>query len=90
MDDTEVAKAAECEAERERAEREAERDKGPHRSLAAMLGLSKMKTKVVAKVPVVIDPRLSKVLRPHQIEGVKFLYKAATGAVADGAFGVCL
>ena len=26
---------------------------------------------VQSKVPVVIDPRLCKVLRPHQVEGVK-------------------
>lgn len=32
-----------------------------------------------ANVPVVIDPRLSKILRPHQVEGVKFLYRCVTG-----------
>ena len=42
----------------------------PHKSLKEMLGETKNKTKV-DKVPVVIDPRLSKVLRPHQVEGVK-------------------
>lgn len=42
----------------------------PHKSLKVLLGENKEKTKV-QKVPVVIDPRLSKVLRPHQIEGVK-------------------
>ena len=30
-------------------------------------------------VPVVIDPILSRKLRPHQIEGVKFLYECVMG-----------
>jgi len=42
----------------------------PHKSLKELLGESKDKKKV-DKVPVVIDPRLTKVLRPHQVEGVK-------------------
>lgn len=42
----------------------------PHKSLKHLLGEDKEKTKA-DKVPVVIDPRLSKVLRPHQVEGVK-------------------
>lgn len=42
----------------------------PHKSLKAMLGEGGDKAKI-PKVPVVIDPRLSKVLRPHQVEGVK-------------------
>lgn len=41
-----------------------------HKSLADILGLKK-KVEGRPKVPVVIDPRLSKVLRPHQVEGVK-------------------
>lgn len=41
-----------------------------HKSLADILGLKK-KTEGRPKVPVVIDPRLAKVLRPHQVEGVK-------------------
>lgn len=41
-----------------------------HKSLADILGLKKQ-VEDRPKVPVVIDPRLSKVLRPHQIEGVK-------------------
>lgn len=32
-------------------------------------------------VPVVIDPRLAKILRPHQVEGVRFLYRCVTGLV---------
>ena len=43
----------------------------PHKSLKELLGGGKDKKKKKDKVPVVIDPRLSKVLRPHQIEGVK-------------------
>lgn len=41
-----------------------------HKSLADILGLKK-KVDSRPKVPVVIDPRLAKVLRPHQVEGVK-------------------
>ena len=56
--------------------KEEENDKpkldGPlvHKSLADILGLKK-KVEAHPKVPVVIDPRLAKVLRPHQVEGVK-------------------
>jgi Rad54 N terminal len=41
-----------------------------HKSLADILGIKKTVEKQ-PRVPVVIDPRLAKVLRPHQIEGVK-------------------
>jgi DNA repair and recombination RAD54-like protein len=41
-----------------------------HKSLADILGLKK-KVEDRPKVPVVIDPRLAKILRPHQVEGVK-------------------
>jgi DNA repair and recombination RAD54-like protein len=41
-----------------------------HKSLAEILGLKK-KVENIPRVPVVIDPRLAKVLRPHQVEGVK-------------------
>lgn len=41
-----------------------------HKSLADILGLKKT-VEERPKVPVVIDPRLAKVLRPHQVEGVK-------------------
>ena len=44
---------------------------GMHKSLAEILGLNKGDKEEIPKVPVVIDPRLSKVLRPHQVEGVK-------------------
>lgn len=42
-----------------------------HKSLAEILGLRKEVKEEVKQVPVVIDPRLAKVLRPHQVEGVK-------------------
>ena len=43
-----------------------------HKSLAEMLGIPKRgEVAERKKVAVVIDPKLAKVLRPHQIEGVK-------------------
>ena len=64
----------EKEEARERAEKEA-REKAagkfnPHKSLKELLGEGKEK-KITDKVPVVIDPRLTKILRPHQVEGVQ-------------------
>ena len=62
----------------ERKEREAkeaeEKTKGmlnPHKSLRKLLGEDKKKQLKSQKVPVVLCPNLTKVLRPHQIEGVK-------------------
>jgi DNA repair and recombination RAD54-like protein len=60
-----------------------------HRSLKEILGLDQNKEKEKPKVPVVIDPRLAKVLRPHQIEGVKFLYRCTTGLI-DENFRGCI
>ncbi|KUL92479.1 hypothetical protein ZTR_02599 [Talaromyces verruculosus] len=57
-----------------------------HKSLADILGLKKQ-VEDRPKVPVVIDPRLSKILRPHQIEGVKFLYRCTTGMIDENANG---
>ncbi|KAK4982531.1 DNA-dependent ATPase protein rad54 [Elasticomyces elasticus] len=57
-----------------------------HKSLADILGLKK-KVEERPKVPVVIDPRLAKVLRPHQVEGVKFLYRCTTGLLDTNAQG---
>ncbi len=57
-----------------------------HRSLADILGLKK-EVEEHPKVPVVIDPRLAKVLRPHQVEGVKFLYRCVTGLIDTKANG---
>jgi DNA repair and recombination RAD54-like protein len=46
-----------------------------HRSLAEILGIPKRGEPVdQPKVAVVIDPKITKVLRPHQIEGVKVLH----------------
>ncbi|KAF2267396.1 hypothetical protein CC78DRAFT_76517 [Lojkania enalia] len=57
-----------------------------HKSLAEILGIKK-KVDERPRVPVVIDPRLAKVLRPHQVEGVKFLYRATTGMIDPKANG---
>ncbi|THU88409.1 DNA repair protein, SNF2 family [Dendrothele bispora CBS 962.96] len=78
------------EQEKERALKEAQEKTvgmyNPHKSLKSLLGEGKEKQKA-EKVPVVIDPRLSKVLRPHQVEGVKFLYKCTTGMMVDNQYG---
>lgn len=58
-----------------------------HKSLADILGLKKKVDEKRPRVPVVIDPRLTKVLRPHQVEGVKFLYRATTGLIDPNAEG---
>ncbi|KAM3413664.1 hypothetical protein BST61_g10357 [Cercospora zeina] len=58
-----------------------------HKSLAEILGITKKVVEERPKVPVVIDPRLAKVLRPHQVEGVKFLYKCTTGLIDSSAEG---
>ncbi|KAH0562093.1 hypothetical protein GP486_003209 [Trichoglossum hirsutum] len=55
-----------------------------HKSLADILGLKKQVDNH-PKVPVVIDPRLSKVLRPHQVEGVK---KNANGCIMADEMGL--
>jgi len=79
---------AEIEAEQARLKLELERQKGPHKSLPDLLGIKKAgDPKDIKKVPVVLDPRLSKTLRPHQVEGVKFLYRCTTGMVEQGAKG---
>ncbi|GAB7366841.1 hypothetical protein MBLNU230_g1011t1 [Neophaeotheca triangularis] len=58
-----------------------------HKSLADILGIKKKVEGERPKVPVVIDPRLTKVLRPHQVEGVKFLYRCTTGLMDSNAEG---
>lgn len=41
-------------------------------------------------VPVVVDPILCKVLRPHQREGVKFMYDCVTGVTIPDSFGAIM
>lgn len=52
-----------------------------NKSLLELLGPSELdkQNKIFANVPVVMDPKLTKILRPHQVEGVKFLYRCVTG-----------
>ncbi|KAI9653443.1 MAG: DNA-dependent ATPase protein rad54 [Alyxoria varia] len=57
-----------------------------HKTLADLLGLKK-KVEDRKRVPVVIDPRLAQKLRPHQVEGVKFLYRCTTGLIDEKANG---
>ncbi|KAF9972909.1 DNA-dependent ATPase protein rad54 [Actinomortierella ambigua] len=59
--------------------------KAKSKSIAEMLGL--VKPKEAPKVHVVVDPVLGRILRPHQVEGVKFMYKCTTGLVQSNAFG---
>lgn len=60
------------------------------KTIAEILGIDPTgdaKKKKYPNVPVVIDPKLAKILRPHQVEGVKFLYKCTTGQIVPKAFG---
>lgn len=60
------------------------------KSLNEMLGIIPDGFDPMAKfpnVPVVIDPKLAKILRPHQREGVKFLYRCTSGLVDARAKG---
>jgi len=61
-----------------------------HKSLAEILGIVKNPDDALKKypdVPVVIDPKLAKILRPHQVEGVKFLYRCTAGLIDPRAKG---
>ncbi|KAI8323594.1 DNA repair protein, SNF2 family [Martensiomyces pterosporus] len=56
-----------------------------NKSLKSLLGGSDDAER--REVPVVVDPALGRKLRPHQIEGVKFLYTCVTGGIYSNAFG---
>lgn len=56
-------------------------------SLDDLFGLCTPKSNEPVEVPVVIDPQLARILRPHQIEGVKFLYRCTMGLVDPRAHG---
>ncbi|KAG6003844.1 DNA repair protein rhp54 [Claviceps maximensis] len=58
-----------------------------HKSLAEILGIKKKIDGDQPKVPVVLDPKLAKILRPHQVEGVKFMYRCVTGMIDEKANG---
>ena len=83
----------EIEAEKKKKEEEAKEAQEKldrplvNKGLAEILGLKKKEVDERPKVPVVIDPRLAKVLRPHQVEGVKFLYRCTTGLIDANAHG---
>ncbi|KAJ9107838.1 hypothetical protein QFC19_002744 [Naganishia cerealis] len=88
-EEVEAARLAEEEKKKKAAEEKA-RGGAVHKSLKEILGIvdDKDKVKKDVKVPVVIDPRLSKVLRPHQIEGVKWLGVGAVNPLlVDGKGG---
>jgi len=77
IDDRETDEERKEREKEEAKEREAKEAKeksaglyNPHKSLKSLLGEGVDKVKL-SKVPVVIDPLLTKVLRPHQVEGVK-------------------
>ncbi|KAJ2725116.1 DNA-dependent ATPase protein rad54 [Coemansia sp. Benny D115] len=57
-----------------------------NKSLKSLLG-GDSEAEQSRRVPVVVDPALGRKLRPHQIEGVKFLYNCVTGSIYPNAFG---
>jgi hypothetical protein len=54
-------------------------------SLKRLLGLDRDESN--REVHVVLDPVLAKILRPHQVEGVRFLYECTTGLKVENAYG---
>ena len=87
VDDKPDAKKTEGGDKNDVAEKERLSEPLMHKSLAEILGIKKKVDTERPKVPVVIDPRLTKVLRPHQVEGVKFLYRCTTGLIDEKAQG---
>ena len=55
-----------------------------------MFILLQMKDTSVVIVDVVVDPLLSKSLRPHQREGVIFLYECVMGFKTNNMYGAIL
>lgn len=88
IDDKSVAPIEEVKSDEKNEEENVIKVDAPlvHKSLAEILGIKK-EVKERPRVPVVIDPRLAKVLRPHQVEGVKFLYRCTTGLIDSKAEG---
>lgn len=83
-------KEKELEENKENIEERPAKRQRTHKSLAEILGICKNPEDSLAKypdVPVVIDPRLAKILRPHQIAGVKFLYRCTSGLIDPRAKG---
>ncbi|EPE03378.1 dna repair and recombination protein rad54 [Ophiostoma piceae UAMH 11346] len=74
-------------AEKAKAEEAKSEESLVHKSLADILGIRKQVQVEHPRVPVVIDPRLARILRPHQIEGVKFMYRCTTGMIDEKANG---
>ncbi|KAJ1951845.1 DNA-dependent ATPase protein rad54, partial [Linderina pennispora] len=58
-----------------------------NKSLKSLLGESGESDAALKEVPVVVDPALGRKLRPHQVEGVKFLFNCTTGRIYKNAFG---
>lgn len=86
----ETEKSPSPEENKENAEGPPTKKRKTHRSLAEILGIVKSPEEALEKypnVPVVIDPRLAKILRPHQIAGVKFLYRCTAGLIDPRAKG---
>ncbi|KAL1916986.1 uncharacterized protein VTP21DRAFT_5183 [Calcarisporiella thermophila] len=82
--DEEVIKQQEEEQARNAAENASKGNVKSSRSLAEILGHKKQE---ITRVHVVVDPVLGRVLRPHQIEGVKFMYNCVTGKIIQNSFG---
>lgn len=85
-----VAKKDESRSSSEEPDQEpATKKRRQEKSLAEILGICKTPDSAskYPNVPVVIDPRLAKILRPHQVAGVKFLYRCTAGLMDPRAKG---